>query len=164
MGDIIVEDGTFSVQGTGNALTTFIVHHYGHIDVTGGNFAISRGSQGGGTTTWYIYEGDFSMSNATTQSSTAPGHQEDAGRERQAGLPTVCLDSSRNCRHTGQQPVPALQTLPVEPAAPEVLAYSSCTSPLSPIFCRLRDPVTAQTRGLSWCRFGGSVKPARVTA
>lgn len=74
MGDVIVEKGMFSVQGTGNAQTTFIVHHYGNIDVTGGNFSISRGSQGGGTTTWYIYEGNFSMSNATTQSSTAtPG-------------------------------------------------------------------------------------------
>ncbi|KPL07273.1 hypothetical protein AMJ86_04940 [bacterium SM23_57] len=74
MGDIIVENGTFSVQGTSNAQTTFIVHHYGNIDVTGGNFSISRGSQAGGTTTWYIYEGNFSMSNATTQSSTVtPG-------------------------------------------------------------------------------------------
>ncbi|MBN1349953.1 T9SS type A sorting domain-containing protein [candidate division KSB1 bacterium] len=74
MGDIIVEDGMFSVQGTSNAQTTFIVHHYGNIEVTGGNFSISRGSQGGGTTTWYLYEGNFSMSNATTQSSTAtPG-------------------------------------------------------------------------------------------
>ena len=74
MGDIIVENGTFSVQGTSNAQTTFIVHHYGNIDVTDGNFSISRGSQGGGTTTWYLYEGNFSMSNATTQSSTAtPG-------------------------------------------------------------------------------------------
>jgi hypothetical protein len=71
MGDVIVEDGTFSVQGTSNAQTKFTVHHYGNIIVTGGNFSISRGSQGGGTTTWYIYEGDFSMSNATTQSSTA---------------------------------------------------------------------------------------------
>jgi hypothetical protein len=74
MGDVIVEDGAFSVQGTSNALTTFIVYHYGNINVTGGNFSISRGSQGNGTTTWYIYEGDFSMSNATTQSSTStPG-------------------------------------------------------------------------------------------
>jgi len=69
-GDVIVEDGAFSVQGTSNANTTFIVHHHGNIDVTGGNFSISRGSQGNGTTTWYLYEGDFSMSNATTQSST----------------------------------------------------------------------------------------------
>jgi hypothetical protein len=74
MGDVIVEGGAFSVQGTSNALTTFKVHHYGNIEVTGGNFSVSRGSQGGGTTTWYIYDGNFSMSNATTQSSTStPG-------------------------------------------------------------------------------------------
>lgn len=74
LGDVIVEGGAFSVQGTSNASTTFIVHHHGNIDVTGGNFSISRGSQGNGTTTWHIYEGDFSMSNATTQSSTiTPG-------------------------------------------------------------------------------------------
>jgi len=70
MGDVVVENGAFSVQGTSNALTTFIVHHYGNIEVTGGNFSVSRGSQAAGTTTWYIYEGDFSMANATTQSST----------------------------------------------------------------------------------------------
>ncbi len=70
-GDVIVEDGTFSVQGTGNAQTHFTVHHYGNIEVMGGNFSISRGSQAGGTTTWYLYEGDFTMSNATAQSSTA---------------------------------------------------------------------------------------------
>ena len=70
MGDVLVEDGQFSVQGTGNALTTFIVHHYGDIDVTGGNFSISRGSQSGtGTTTWYLHEGNFSMSGARTQNS-----------------------------------------------------------------------------------------------
>jgi hypothetical protein len=74
MGDVIVESGAFSVQGTSNAQTTFIVHHYGNIKVTGGNFSISRGSQAGGTTTWYLYEGNFSLSNATTQSSTStPG-------------------------------------------------------------------------------------------
>jgi hypothetical protein len=65
-----VEDGQFSVQGTGNALTTFEVYHYGDVSVTGGNFSISRGSQGStGTTTWFLYEGDFSMSNARTQNS-----------------------------------------------------------------------------------------------
>jgi hypothetical protein len=74
MGDVIVEAGAFSVHGTSNAQTTFMVHHYGNIAVTGGNFSIARGSQPGGTTTWYLYEGDFSLSNATTQSSTAtPG-------------------------------------------------------------------------------------------
>jgi hypothetical protein len=74
MGDVYVEGGAFSVHGTSNAQTTFVVHHYGNVIVTGGNFSISRGGQGGGTTTWYLYEGDFSMSNATTQSSTTtPG-------------------------------------------------------------------------------------------
>ena len=74
MGDIFVEDGTFSVQGTSNALTTFIVHHYGNINVTGGNFSISRGSQGGGTTTWYLHEGNFTMSDASSNNSTSlPG-------------------------------------------------------------------------------------------
>ncbi len=73
-GDVYVEKGSFAVQGTSNAYSTFIVHHYGNIIVTGGNFSISRGSQPGGTTTWYLYEGDFSFANATTQSSTAtPG-------------------------------------------------------------------------------------------
>ena len=70
LGDVIVEDGQFSVQGTGNGLTTFEVYHYGDIEVTGGNLSISRGSQGStGTTTWFLYEGDFSMSNARTQNS-----------------------------------------------------------------------------------------------
>ena len=70
-GDVFVEDGTFSVQGTSNALTTFIVHHYGNINVTGGDFSISRGSQGGGTTTWYLHDGNFSMSDATSHNSTS---------------------------------------------------------------------------------------------
>lgn len=74
MGDVIVEGGAFSVQGTSNANTTFTVEHYGNVNVTGGNFSISRGSQGNGTTTWTLYEGDFFMDNAKTQSSTiTPG-------------------------------------------------------------------------------------------
>ena len=73
MGDVIVEGGQFSVQGTSNARTTFIVHHYGNIVVTGGNFSVARGSQGSGSgsTRWYLHEGNFSMSNATTQNSNA---------------------------------------------------------------------------------------------
>jgi hypothetical protein len=70
MGDVIVEGGQFSVHGTGNAYTTFIIEHYGDVIVTGGNFSISRGSQGFGTTHWFLHEGDFRMSNATTQNST----------------------------------------------------------------------------------------------
>ncbi len=73
MGDIFVEAGAFSSNGTGNANTVFEIHHYGNIVVTGGNFSVSRGSQGSGTgsTRWYIHNGDFSMSNATTQNSNA---------------------------------------------------------------------------------------------
>ena len=71
LGDVIVENGNFAVQGTSNAQTTFVVDHYGDIVVTGGNFSISRGSQPLGTTTWNLHQGNFSMSNATTQSSTA---------------------------------------------------------------------------------------------
>ncbi len=74
MGDVLVEAGQFSVQGTSNAQTVFEVHHYGDIVVTGGNFSIARGSQAGGKTTWFLHAGNFSMSNATTQNSNAtPG-------------------------------------------------------------------------------------------
>jgi hypothetical protein len=76
-GDVLVEAGQFAVQGTGNALTTFIVDHHGDITVTGGNFSISRGSQGSGsgTTTWNLFGGDLSMSNADTQNSNpTPGN------------------------------------------------------------------------------------------
>ncbi len=77
MGDVIVEGGSFETQGTGNALTTFIVHHHGNINVTAGTFGISRGSQGNGsgTTTWFLYEGNFFMSDAEIRNSNpAPGN------------------------------------------------------------------------------------------
>ncbi len=71
MGDVIVENGQFAVQGTGNANTKFVIHHYGNILVIGGNFSLARGSQGNGsgTTTWYLYQGNLSMSNASIQNS-----------------------------------------------------------------------------------------------
>lgn len=70
-GNVIVENGAFSVQGTGNAQTVFEVHHYGNVVVTGGNFSVARGSQGSGSgsTRWYLHEGNFSMAGATTQNS-----------------------------------------------------------------------------------------------
>ena len=77
MGDVIVEAGQFAVQGTSNALTVFDVHHYGNINVTGGNFSLARGSQGSGsgTTTWFLHQGNLSMSDATTQNSNpTPGN------------------------------------------------------------------------------------------
>ena len=77
MGDVILEAGALSAQGTSNANTTIIVNHYGNINVTGGNFSIARGSQGSGTgtTTWYLHSGNFAMANATTQNSNpTPGN------------------------------------------------------------------------------------------
>ncbi len=77
LGDVIMDNGQFTVQGTSNALTVFLVHHYGNLIVNGGNFSIARGSQGNGSgkTLWYLYGGDFSMSNATTQNSNpTPGN------------------------------------------------------------------------------------------
>lgn len=71
MGDIIVTGGAFSTNGTSNANTKIVLHHYGNIVVTGGNLSVSRGSQGSGSgsTRWYLHNGDFSMSGATTQNS-----------------------------------------------------------------------------------------------
>lgn len=77
LGDVTVEAGNFAVQGTSNGMTTFIVRHFGNLNVTGGNFSLARGSQGNGsgTTSWLLYKGNFSMSNATTQNSNpTPGN------------------------------------------------------------------------------------------
>ncbi|MEX2116997.1 MAG: T9SS type A sorting domain-containing protein [Bacteroidota bacterium] len=72
-GDIIQQGGQFSSNGTSNANSHVVIHHYGNTTVTGGNFSVSRGSQGGtGSVRWYLY-GDFSMSNATTQNSNVSG-------------------------------------------------------------------------------------------
>ena len=66
--------GNFTTNGTSSGYTDIIVTHNGSVNVTGGNFSISRGSQGGtGTAVWHMTSGDFSMSNATTQNSNAAG-------------------------------------------------------------------------------------------
>ncbi|MBN1348327.1 T9SS type A sorting domain-containing protein, partial [candidate division KSB1 bacterium] len=89
MGDLIVEGGSFETQGTGNALTTFIVNQYGNINVTNANFSVARGSQGNGsgTTTWNLFKGDFTMSNGETKNSNpTPGN---------AKLVFACPDSQQ---------------------------------------------------------------------
>ena len=75
MGDILQSGGAFTSNGTSNANTMIVIHQYGNINVTGGNFAVSRGSQGGGTgtTNWYLHAGNFSMTNATSQNSNSTG-------------------------------------------------------------------------------------------
>ena len=69
LGDVIMHAGQFAPQGTSSA-TQVAVHHHGDIVVTGGNFAIARGSQGvDGSTYWYLHGGDFRMTDATSQNS-----------------------------------------------------------------------------------------------
>jgi hypothetical protein len=72
-GNINVSGATFTSNGTSNNYTDITINTIRNVDVTGGNFSVSRGSQGGtGTTTWNL-NGDFSMSNATTQNSNPAG-------------------------------------------------------------------------------------------
>jgi hypothetical protein len=74
MGDIIQSGGQFTSNGTGNANTKITINQLGNINVTGGNFSVSRGSQGGtGTTVWNLIGGDVSLVNATTQNSNSSG-------------------------------------------------------------------------------------------
>jgi hypothetical protein len=69
MGDINMQQGAFSSNGTGSAFTEITIHHHGDINVTDGNFSISRGS--GPIVYWYMYEGDFNMAAGKTQNSNA---------------------------------------------------------------------------------------------
>jgi len=74
MGSIIQSGGQFSPTGTDNPNTTIAIHHYGDIIVTGGDFSISRGSQGGtGTTVWYFMGESFRISHATMQNLNSLG-------------------------------------------------------------------------------------------
>ncbi len=92
VGDVLVESGSFETHGTGNAQTVFVVHHYGNVVVTGGNFSVSRGSQGNGSgsTRWYLHEGNFLISNATTQNSNATNARFVFDK---AGVQTLALSS-----------------------------------------------------------------------
>ncbi len=69
MGDIYMEAGAFSSNGTGSGETLIEIHHYGSITAEGGNFSISRGS--GPIVNWYMYEGNITMNAEKTQNSNA---------------------------------------------------------------------------------------------
>ena len=72
-GGIVQTGGQFTSNQTINANTTVTINVDGDINVTGGNFSVSRGSQGGtGTTTWNL-KGNMSLSDATTQNSNIQG-------------------------------------------------------------------------------------------
>jgi hypothetical protein len=94
MGDVIVQAGQFTTQGTGSA-TNVVIEHHGNINVTGGNFSISRGSQGSGagTTIWNLHEGNFSMSNATTQNSNPTAGQAKFVFAKEGGIQTLILSN-----------------------------------------------------------------------
>jgi hypothetical protein len=66
-GDVIVTGGTLTSNGSSGAATYTIVVG-GNVNVTGGNLSTSRGS--GGNATWDLM-GDFSVSNATLQTSNS---------------------------------------------------------------------------------------------
>jgi len=73
-GDIIQSGGQFSPNATSHENTTIIVKHSGNMDITGGDFSISRGTQGStGTTVWNFMGDSFSISNATIQNSNPLG-------------------------------------------------------------------------------------------
>ena len=72
-GDIIQSGGQFTSNGSNNANTNITIDHYGNIDITGGNFSVSMGSQGGsGTTLWNLH-GNVSLTNTLTQNSNPGG-------------------------------------------------------------------------------------------
>lgn len=74
MGDIIQSAGQFSSNGTDNPGTAVTILQYGNININGGNFAISRGSQGEtGTTVWDLRDGNVLLANCTTQNSNYSG-------------------------------------------------------------------------------------------
>jgi xylan 1,4-beta-xylosidase len=73
-GNIIQTDGQFSSNGTSNANTHITIQQSGNIRATGGNFSVSRGSQGGSGSVMWIITGDtVSIENATTQNSNSQG-------------------------------------------------------------------------------------------
>jgi hypothetical protein len=73
MGDVIQSGGQFTTTGTENTNTSITVNHHGNIVITGGDFSVSRGSQGeSGTAVWNL-KGNCSLTNCTTQNSNPVG-------------------------------------------------------------------------------------------
>jgi hypothetical protein len=67
-GGIYVFGGVLSSNGSSDQ-ASIIVHTYGNVYVTSGNFGCSRGS--GTSVSWYLYGDTMSVSNATLQNSTS---------------------------------------------------------------------------------------------
>lgn len=70
-GDLNQSSGIFATHVSDEAGTSVTVNQSGNINITGGQFSLSGGTQGGtGTTVWNLNDGDFSVSDATVESST----------------------------------------------------------------------------------------------
>jgi len=67
-GGIYMYGGTFSSNGSGSQ-ASIVVHTYGNVIVTAGNFGCSRGS--GTSVSWYLYGDSMVVSDATLQNSTS---------------------------------------------------------------------------------------------
>jgi len=68
LGSIVIRGGAFSSNGS-SSQASIIVHTYGNVIVTGGNFGCSRGS--GTSVSWYLHGDSMVVSNATLQNSTS---------------------------------------------------------------------------------------------
>jgi hypothetical protein len=91
--------------------------------VTGGNFSISRGSQGGtGTTIWNFAGSAFSMSNAVSQNSNSAGAK---FVFMKAGAQTLTLGANNT-----------LSALPIEVGSRAVLNRQPRTSNFLPPMAR----------------------------
>ncbi|MFH0758907.1 MAG: family 43 glycosylhydrolase [Bacteroidota bacterium] len=72
-GDIIQSGGRFASNATENASTSIEINHFGNIVVSGGDFSVSRGSQGGSGTTLWNLTGNVSLTDCSTQNSNSTG-------------------------------------------------------------------------------------------
>jgi xylan 1,4-beta-xylosidase len=70
-GDLNQTSGIVATHMSDEGGTSVTINQGGSINITGGQFSISGGTQGGtGTTVWNLTDGDFSISDASIQSST----------------------------------------------------------------------------------------------
>jgi xylan 1,4-beta-xylosidase len=72
-GNIVQSGGHFSANGTSDPHTTVTINHFGNINLTGGTFSVSRGTQGGSGTTIWNAHGNVSLTDATIQNSNIYG-------------------------------------------------------------------------------------------
>ena len=72
-GGLIQSGGQFTTNGSDQAGTAVRIDQQGDVAVTGGDFSICRGSQGGTGTTVWNFHGNVLLNNASTQNSNPAG-------------------------------------------------------------------------------------------